>query len=79
MKEESFEGIAAGRSGAAVAPLDLLGGTKGRPKKEGRTENLVAQGVTPGETLKGSSTSWKIMGLSASSLTGRVWRGASAN
>ena len=42
-----------GAAVAAVAPLDLLGGTKGRPKKGGAELKISLQeGVTPGETLK---------------------------
>ena len=42
-----------GAAVAAVAPLDLLGGTKDRPKKGGAELKISLQeGVTPGETLK---------------------------
>ena len=58
-RREFLKASLLGAAVAAVAPLDLLGGTKGRPKKGG--------------------AELKIMGLSASSPMGRVWRGASAS
>ena len=52
-RREFLKASLLGAAVAAVAPLDLLGGTKGRPKKGGAELKISLQeGVTPGETLK---------------------------
>ena len=63
-RREFLKAAPLGAAVAAVAPLDLLGGTKGRPKKGGAELKISLQeGVTPGETLK-EKLDWPLHGKS---------------